>query len=140
LLIRRSITTGELAFYRAHAPHPVALKTLVAVAGSRWRIEDCFAGTKELAALDHHQVRTWTSWHRWSLLAMLAHAILAVLTTHQDQAPTGLIPLTRHEPLHVVARADVHIAGAELMVEVARLHRVPLGRRRQKRKAALLAA
>jgi SRSO17 transposase len=97
LLIRRNIRTGELAFYRAHATHPVTLKTLVRVAGSRWRIEDSFAGVKELAALDHHQVRTWTSWHRWSLLAMLAHAILAVLTAHQDPAPTGLIPLTRHE-------------------------------------------
>ncbi|MBK8078552.1 MAG: IS701 family transposase [Kineosporiaceae bacterium] len=28
LLIRRSIRTGELAFYRAHAPRPVTLKTL----------------------------------------------------------------------------------------------------------------
>jgi SRSO17 transposase len=97
LLIRRSIHTGELAFYRAHAPHPVTLKTLVGVAGSRWRIEDCFAGAKELTALDHHQVRTWTSWHRWSLLAMIGHAILAVLTADQDPPPTGLTPLTRHE-------------------------------------------
>ncbi len=66
LLIRRHPRTGDLAFYRAHTPAPVTLKTPVTVAGSRWRIEDCFAGTKELAALDQHQVRTWTSWHRWS--------------------------------------------------------------------------
>ena len=97
LLIRRHPTTAELAFYRAHAPGPVALKTLVTVAGTRWRIEDSFAGAKELAALDHHQVRTWTSWHRWSLLAMLAHAVLAVLTATQDPPPAGLIRLTRHE-------------------------------------------
>ncbi len=102
LLIRRHPRTGELAFYRAHAPGPVALKTLVAVAGTRWRIEDSFAGTKELAALDHHQVRTWTAWHRWSLLAMIAHAILAVLTTRQDPPTPGLIRLTRHEIRHLL--------------------------------------
>ena len=97
LLIRRHPATGELAFYRAHAPDPVTLKTLVTTAGTRWRIEDSFAGAKELAALDHHQVRTWTSWHRWSLLAMLAHAVLAVLAATQDPPPAGLIRLTRHE-------------------------------------------
>ncbi len=58
LLIRRSIRTGELAFYRTHFPRPVPLKTLVRVAGSPWRIEDSFAEAKELAALDQHQVQT----------------------------------------------------------------------------------
>lgn len=97
LLIRRHPATGELAFYRAHGPGPVTLKTLVTVAGTRWRIEDSFAGAKELAALDHHQVRRWTSWHRWSVLAMIAHAVLAVLAATQDPPPAGLIRLTRHE-------------------------------------------
>ena len=65
LLIRRRISDGEYAFYRAHAPRPVPLAQLVRVAGSRWKVEDGFAGGKELAALDEHQVRSWTSWHRW---------------------------------------------------------------------------
>ena len=39
LLIRRSISDGEYAFYRAHAPGPVPLARLVKVAGSRWKIE-----------------------------------------------------------------------------------------------------
>jgi SRSO17 transposase len=38
LLIRRSISDGEYAFYRAHAPGPVPLAQLVKVAGSRWKI------------------------------------------------------------------------------------------------------
>ena len=57
LLIRRSISDGEYAFYRAHAPGPVPLAQLVRVAGSRWKVEEGFAGSKELAALDEHQVR-----------------------------------------------------------------------------------
>jgi SRSO17 transposase len=101
LLIRRSISDGEYAFYRAHAPGPVPLAQLVKVAGSRWKVEDGFAASKELAALDEHQVRSWTSWHRWTILALLAHAFLAVLAAtqadqhnpHDDQ----LIPLTCNE-------------------------------------------
>jgi SRSO17 transposase len=101
LLIRRRISDGEYAFYRAHAPGPVPLARLVRVAGSRWKVEDGFAAGKELAALDEHQVRGWTSWHRWTILALLAHAFLSVLAAtqpddrgaHHDQ----LIPLTRHE-------------------------------------------
>jgi SRSO17 transposase len=107
LLIRRRISDGQYAFYRAHAPRPVPVTELVRVAGVRWKIEESFAGGKELAALDEHQVRNWTSWHRWTVLAMLAHAFLSVLTATQPQIPapaalrsqprTGLIPLTRNE-------------------------------------------
>ena len=101
LLIRRSISDGEYAFYRAHAPGTVPLAQPVKVAGSRWKIEDAFAAGKELAALDEHQVRSWTSWHRWTILALLAHAFLAVLAAVQadDQHPGNdqLIPLTCHE-------------------------------------------
>ena len=110
LLIRRRISDGEYAFYRAHAPRPVPLADLVRVAGVRWKIEESFAGGKELAALDEHQVRTWRSWRRWTVLAMLAHAFLSVLTTAAPPAPAQsdrddnpaasqprLIRLTRNE-------------------------------------------
>lgn len=100
LLIRRSIRTGELAFYRAHAPRRTTLGALVRVAGRRWAVEEAFQSGKELAGLDEHQVRTWTSWRRWTLLAMLAHAFLTVMAATQPGSTPdgeGLIPLTRHE-------------------------------------------
>ena len=101
LLIRRRISDGEYAFYRAHAPHPVPLALLVRVAGSRWKVEDGFAAGKELAALDEHQVRSWTSWHRWTILALLACAFLSVLAAARPDGgqPRNdlLIPLTRNE-------------------------------------------
>jgi hypothetical protein len=50
LLIRRSHTTGELAFYRCYLPCPVPLATLVRVAGQRWRIEEAFQTGKGLVA------------------------------------------------------------------------------------------
>jgi hypothetical protein len=63
-------------------------------------VEDGFAAGKELAALDEHQVRSWTSWHRWTILALLACAFLSVLAaTQPDGSCTHgqLIPLTRNE-------------------------------------------
>jgi SRSO17 transposase len=108
LMIRRNIHTGEYAFYRTHSPAPVPLAVLVRVAGIRWTVEDDFQSSKEPAALDEHQVRRWTSWHRWTLLAMLAHAFLAITTAaaHDTEAADGLIPLTVNEVRHLL----VHIA------------------------------
>ena len=67
----------------------------------RWKIEGGFAAGKELAALDEHQVRSWASWHRWTILALLARAFLSVLAAAQphgsDPDDGRLIPLTRHE-------------------------------------------
>jgi SRSO17 transposase len=112
LLIRRPARTSpgakaDYAFYRAHAPGPVPLRALVAVAGTRWKVEEGFAGGKELTALDQHQVRSWISWMRWTILAMLAHAFLSVMTAaqpspgpgdvHRDEDGHELIPLTRNE-------------------------------------------
>jgi SRSO17 transposase len=99
LLIRRNRRTRELAYYRCYCPRHVPLPALVKVAGSRWVIEENFQAGKGLAGLDEHQVRTWTSWHRWVTLAMLACAFLTVTAAaeHTRNAPPGQIPLTRNE-------------------------------------------
>jgi SRSO17 transposase len=114
LVIRRNRRTGELAFYRAHAPDPVPLAELVRVAGTRWKIEESFQSAKELTGLDQHQVRTWTSWHRWTVLAMLAHAFLSVMTA-TEPAPlpgAGLIALTRNEIRRLFTAATTTIRAA----------------------------
>ena len=100
LLIRRHDRTGELAYLRCYSPTPVPLRVLVHVAGQRWRIEQSFQAAKGLTGLDQHQVRRWRSWHRWTTLAMLAHAFLAVAAAaHRDTNPTpaGLIEWTVNE-------------------------------------------
>jgi SRSO17 transposase len=117
LLVRRNDTTGELAYYRCYSPHPVQLADYVRVAGWRWKVEESFQSGKGLTGLDEHQVRRWTSWHRWVTLAMLALAFLVVATTAQravENTPQDLIPLTVNEfrrlfealmlrPLHTIA-------------------------------------
>ena len=116
LLIRRNRRTGELAFYRCYSPATVPLSALVRVAGRRWSIEETFQSGKGLAGLDEHQLRRWTSWHRWVTLAMLAHAFLAVTTAHERThrpAPAGLIPLTCNEIQHLFNALIAHpIHGA----------------------------
>jgi SRSO17 transposase len=100
LLIRRNRRTRELAFYRCYAPRHVPLATLVKVAGLRWPIEENFQASKGLAGLDEHQVRTWTSWHRWVTLAMAALAFLTVTAAAEHTRrplPTGQTPITRNE-------------------------------------------
>ena len=97
LLIRRNDTTGELAYHRCYCPRPVPLQTLVNVAGQRWRIEESFQAAKTLVGLDQHQVRRWTSWHRWTTLAMLAHAFLTIATAGErarTPTPQGQIHLS----------------------------------------------
>lgn len=100
IMVRRNDSTGELAYYRCWSPHAVPLRTLVAVAGRRWTIEESFQAAKGQAGLDEHQVRTWTSWRRWVILSMLAMAFLAVTTaSERDHTPTpdNLIPFTLNE-------------------------------------------
>ena len=55
--------------------------------------------------LDEHQVRTWCPWHRWSLFAILAYALLAVcaaIEARQGPAEGGLITLTCNEIAHLL--------------------------------------
>lgn len=103
-MIRRNDTTGELAYYRCYHPDDVPLTDLVAVAGQRWRIEENFQTGKGHVGLDQHQVRRWNSWHRWTTLAMLAHALLTVLaaTIRETDTSTDLIPITLAEVRHLL--------------------------------------
>lgn len=77
--MRRNDTADELAYHLCHTPRPAPMATLVRVAGQRWRIEENFQAAKGLVGLDQHQIRRWGSWHRWTTLAMLAHAFLTDL-------------------------------------------------------------
>jgi SRSO17 transposase len=78
LLVRRSRSDGELAFYACFGPASTSLLGLVRVAGSRWAIEEGFEQAKGEVGLDHYQVRKWPGWYRHITLALLAHAFLVV--------------------------------------------------------------
>lgn len=109
LLIRRNRTTGELAFYRCWSPAPVPLNVLVATAGTRWRVEEAFQTGKGLTGLDEHQVRRYTSWARWTVLVMLAHAFLTVTAADQPGLPadSDLVPLNPQRDRTPAGRSHV---------------------------------
>jgi SRSO17 transposase len=87
LLVRRSIEEQpEFAYYLTYAPRPKArLQTLAQVAGRRWEIEIAFEAAKGECGLDHYEVRHWQGWYRHMTLAMLAHAVLAVLRARGEK-------------------------------------------------------
>jgi len=93
LMIRRSVADpSEVAYFLVHAPHATATNTMVAVAGIRWRIEECNEQGKDLIGLDQHQVRTWTAFHHHVAVCMFAHAFAATraaaLRATTDPVPT----------------------------------------------------
>jgi SRSO17 transposase len=116
LLMRRS-ADGTLAYYLAWHATPVAFADLVAVAGRRWAIEECFQITKDQFGLDHTQVRSWHGWHRHATLTMVAFALTA-LATHDDQPAPATTPhdLTHHSgPIAVTVNEARHLIAAIIL-------------------------
>lgn len=112
LLIRKHLTTGELAYHYCYVPpgRPITLMTLVRVACLRWPVEEGFEFGKDHFGLDHSQARRYTALLRHIVLTTAALAVCAVtaaqakirapaliLPTQPDEQPPadpGLIPLT----------------------------------------------
>jgi SRSO17 transposase len=94
LLVRRSLDGGEeLAYYLAAGPRRTTLTRLAMTAGARWSIEGGFEAAKQEVGLADYEVRSWTGWHRHITLALLAHAILAVVRKVAGEAPKKSRPM-----------------------------------------------
>jgi SRSO17 transposase len=79
LLIRRTLSDGDLAFFSTWCPAGTPIETLVHVEGQRWAIEDAFETAKTELGLTHNETRSWQGWHRHVSLVMLAFAMMAVV-------------------------------------------------------------
>ena len=104
LLLRRHRYTGTVSYYLCWSPGPVPLAKLIAVAVARWKTEEDHQQSKQVSGLDSGQVTTWTSWHRWTAICLLAYIFLAVAaafqrTRDEDAGILGLIPVTIPELL-----------------------------------------
>ena len=104
LLLRRHRYTGTVSYLMCWSPQPVPLAKLISVAVTWWKIEEDHQLAKQVTRLDSGQVTTWTSWHRWTAISLLAYAFLAVAAACQRAldatAPApGLIPVTISELL-----------------------------------------
>jgi SRSO17 transposase len=108
LLARRHRYTGQLSYYRCWTPGPVPLAKLIATASARWRIEEDHQLSKQVTGLDAGQVIRWQSWHRWTVICLLAYIYLAVAVAVQRQheagsdLDAGLVPVTVPELLRLL--------------------------------------
>jgi hypothetical protein len=108
LLARRHRYAGQLSFCRCWTPGPVPLARLIAIAVTRWRIEEDHQLARQAAGLDAGQVVRWKSWHRWTAICLLAYIYLTVTAAVQRQHDassglgTGLIPITVPELLRLL--------------------------------------
>jgi SRSO17 transposase len=121
LLIRRHLSSGELAFHYCFVPkgQAVSKSRLIRAAGLRWPAEEDFEFGKDCFGLDQSQVRLHTAIARHTVLVMAALAVCAVtaalLRDRTDtQAPPpvrpgqrppadpGMIPLTVPEITRLV--------------------------------------
>jgi SRSO17 transposase len=123
VLIRRSLSDpDDLAFFYCHVPEgrPASLPVLIRTAGKRWPAEECFQQGKGQAGLDQHQVRTWHSFHRHTVLSMCAQALLAVAAARPASPGTGTPaagtagqPAAWHDTGTLPASADDQPPGTE---------------------------
>jgi len=110
LLMHRHRYTREVSYYRCWSPVSVSLAHLVAVICRRWRVEEDFQTCKETTRLDQGQVTCWVCGQRWSVMAMVAYAFLAVCSALErrrqadraDPEETDLIPVSCHELLRLL--------------------------------------
>ena len=108
LLARRHRYTGTLSFYRCWTPGPVPLSRLIAIAVARWRIEEDHQLTKQATGLGAGQVIRWKSWHRWTVICLLAYTLPRHCRGRATPARgrlglvAGLIPITVPELLRLL--------------------------------------
>ena len=86
LLIRRTITDQDLAFFSTWAPAGASIEKLVRVEGCRWAIEDSFETAKNELGLDHNETRSWHGWYRHVSLVTLAFAMLTTIRCRANKA------------------------------------------------------
>ena len=115
LLVLRSLTDlTDVAYYVCSGPAHTKLGELVAVAGTRWAIEETFQTGKNEVGLGQYQVRRFDGWYRRMTLAMFAHAFLP--DRHPRKSPKrgvpgpvgDLIPLTVPEIRRLLTRLIWH--------------------------------
>jgi len=95
LLFRRSKSDPtEIRAYLCYAPADTPAQKLVEIAGVRWTVEMCFKESKGLVGLDQYEVRSYDSWYKHITFALLALALITVLSAKSLDTKT----LQQHNP------------------------------------------
>lgn len=99
---------------RSEPERLATLRSLIRVAGRRWRVEEDFRTGKDAFGLDHSQVRTYPALLRHLVLAMAALAVCAV-TAPRSRTTTGSTPPPPTSPDDPPADDQITISDCRTM-------------------------
>jgi SRSO17 transposase len=94
LLCERSETDVH-KYYLLHLPATTPLVDLVALARSRWPIEQQYRELKDDLGLDHFEGRSYTGWTHHVVLAAVAFTFLQIERARHPDAPRPTLPVVR---------------------------------------------
>jgi SRSO17 transposase len=94
LLCERSVT-DERKYYLLHLPATAALIDLVALARSRWPIEQQYRELKDDLGLDHFEGRTYPGWTHHVVLTAVAFTFLQIERGRTTIEPRPTLPVVR---------------------------------------------
>jgi len=94
LLCERS-ATDERKYYLLHLPATTPLVDLVALARSRWPIEQQYRELKDDLGLDHFEGRTYQGWTHHVVLTAVAFTFLQIERTRALEGPRPTLPVVR---------------------------------------------
>jgi SRSO17 transposase len=94
LLCERS-ATDERKYYLLHLPAATALVDLVALARSRWPIEQQYRELKDDLGLDHFEGRTYPGWTHHVVLTAVAFTFLQIERGRAIVEPRPTLPVVR---------------------------------------------
>ena len=89
LVLRRSVSDGELKAYLSNAPSGTRVETFARISGMRWPIETSFEDGKQRLGMGDYEVRGWKGWHHHMTLVILAHAFLVRLRLQLGKKGAG---------------------------------------------------
>lgn len=72
------------AYFFACGPAATSREALIAVAGTRWRVEECLELAKGDGGLDEYEVRSWVGWYRHVTLSLFALAVVAAIRSRAE--------------------------------------------------------
>jgi SRSO17 transposase len=94
LLCERS-ATDERKYYLLHLPATTPLVELVAIARSRWPIEQQYRELKDDLGLDHFEGRTYQGWTHHVVLTAVAFTFLQIERARSTEGPRPTLPVVR---------------------------------------------
>ena len=94
LLCERS-ATDERKYYLVHLPAAAPLVDLVALARSRWPIEQQYRELKDDLGLDHFEGRTYQGWTHHVVLTAMAFTFLQIERARPADGPRPTLPVVR---------------------------------------------